>query len=88
LEAEAEGAKTAPAAESLKARSRQLGAQAHRIARVRFTDTMSGVGQNAKYPSRVDVFRFASKLGLCSTPSALRICANKRHQLEMKEAAN
>jgi hypothetical protein len=33
-------------------------------------------GQNAKYSSRVDVFRLLSELGHCLTLSALRICAN------------
>jgi hypothetical protein len=33
-------------------------------------------GQNAKYSSRVDVFRFASNLRRSSMRSALRICAN------------
>jgi hypothetical protein len=36
------------------------------------------VGQNAKYSVRVDVFRFASKLGHHSVRSALRICAKGR----------
>jgi hypothetical protein len=40
---------------------------------------MTVMGQNAKYSSRVDVFRFASKLGRSSMRSALRICANNGH---------
>jgi hypothetical protein len=35
----------------------------------------SARGQNAKYSVRVNVFRFASKLGHYSVQSALRICA-------------
>jgi hypothetical protein len=35
----------------------------------------SALGHNAKYSSRVDVFRFGPELGHCSTRSALRICA-------------
>ncbi len=39
------------------------------------------MGQSAKYSSRVDVFRFASKLRRSSMRSALRICAmNRRGQ--------
>jgi hypothetical protein len=34
------------------------------------------LGQNAKYSSRADVFRFASKLRRSSMRSALRISAN------------
>ena len=33
--------------------------------------------QNAKYSSRVDVFRFASKLRLSLMRSALRVCAKR-----------
>jgi hypothetical protein len=39
---------------------------------------MSVRGQNAKYSSRADVFRFAYKLRRRSMRSALRICANNR----------
>jgi hypothetical protein len=39
---------------------------------------MSQLGQNAKYSSRVDVFRFASKLRRSWMRSALRICAKTR----------
>jgi hypothetical protein len=38
---------------------------------------MPAQGQNAKYSSRVDVFRFASKLRRSSTQSALRICPGR-----------
>jgi hypothetical protein len=41
-------------------------------------DFFDSIGQNAKYSSRVDVFRFASKLRRRSMRSALRICANWR----------
>jgi hypothetical protein len=40
-----------------------------------FRPFKSGLGQNAKYSSRIDVYRFASELGHCSRRSALRICA-------------
>src|SRR5215471_15350553 len=36
---------------------------------------MSHVGQNAKYPVRADVFRFALELGHCAKQRALRIWA-------------
>jgi hypothetical protein len=36
---------------------------------------LAAKGQNAKYSSRVDVFRFVSKLRRGSMRSALRICA-------------
>jgi hypothetical protein len=38
----------------------------------------SAQGQSEKNSVRVYVFRFALKLGHCSTQPALRICANKR----------
>jgi hypothetical protein len=37
--------------------------------------TMTVPGQYAKYSVQADVFCSASKLGYCSTPSPLRICA-------------
>jgi hypothetical protein len=49
---------------------------------------MSQLGQNAKYSSRVNVFRFASKLRRRSVRSALRICANSRLLTEFKRAKN
>jgi hypothetical protein len=49
---------------------------------------MSPKGQTEKNSARAFVFRFALKLGDRSKQPALRICANKRHQVEMKEAAN
>jgi hypothetical protein len=37
--------------------------------------SMSQLGKNVKYSTRVDVFRFATKLGHYSVRSVLRICA-------------
>jgi hypothetical protein len=39
-------------------------------------------GSKSEIPSRVDVFRFASELGHCSTRSALRICARTGHTFD------
>jgi hypothetical protein len=47
---------------------------------VRFASVKSALGQNAKYSSRVDVFRFASNFRRSSMRSVLRICANSGHQ--------
>src|SRR6266480_8080017 len=41
---------------------------------------MSAWGQNAKYSSQADVFRFALNLGHCSPQPALRICATNGHR--------
>jgi hypothetical protein len=41
---------------------------------------MSGWGQNAKYSVRVNVFRFASKLGHYAVRSASRKRASRRHR--------
>jgi len=50
-----------------------------RLAPVVATGETAGVGQNAKYSVRADVFRFVSELRHCSMRSALRICANSGH---------
>jgi hypothetical protein len=47
-----------------------------RFARIRDYLSKSEMGHNAKYSSRVDIFRFASELGHCFRRSALRVCAS------------
>jgi hypothetical protein len=49
--------------------------------KVQFSLQMSAGGQNAKYSSRVDIFRFVSKLSRHSVRSALRICARTGRDL-------
>jgi hypothetical protein len=43
---------------------------------------MTGLGQNAKYPVRADLFRFALELGHCAKQRALRIWVDSAEKVE------